>query len=123
MQESGDFDVALSKYRVAAASIPESPQLWNNIGMCNFGKKKTVAVSQQHLPLALACTSSPLPSLSPGHQLPEASSVPGSPRVGGVVQPGPSAPEYFAVCISLPLPACCLQPQAQVWAALHAPGQ
>lgn len=45
MQEHGDFDVALSKYRVAAASIPESPQLWNNIGMCNFGKKKFVAVS------------------------------------------------------------------------------
>lgn len=45
MQEHADFDVALSKYRVAAASIPESPQLWNNIGMCNFGKKKFVAVS------------------------------------------------------------------------------
>lgn len=45
MQEHGDFDVALSKYRVAATSLPESPQLWNNIGMCNFGKKKFVAVS------------------------------------------------------------------------------
>ena len=45
IQEHGDFDVALSKYRVAATSIPESPQLWNNIGMCFFGKKKFVAVS------------------------------------------------------------------------------
>ena len=45
MQEHGDFDVALSKYRVAANTIPESPHLWNNIGMCNFGKKKFVAVS------------------------------------------------------------------------------
>ena len=45
IQDHGDFDVALSKYRVAAASSPESPQLWNNIGMCFFGKKKFVAVS------------------------------------------------------------------------------
>ncbi len=45
MQEHGDFDVALSKYRVAASTMPESPYLWNNIAMCNFGKKKFVAVS------------------------------------------------------------------------------
>jgi Bardet-Biedl syndrome 4 protein len=43
IQEHGDFDVALSKYRVAAAASPESPQLWNNIGMCLFGKEKHVA--------------------------------------------------------------------------------
>lgn len=45
MQHHGDFDVALTKYRVAAAETPESPPLWNNIGMCFFGKKKYVAVS------------------------------------------------------------------------------
>ena len=45
MQEYGDHDVALSKYRIAAVNTPESPQLWNNIGMCFFGKKKFVAVS------------------------------------------------------------------------------
>ena len=45
IQDHGDFDVALSKYRVAATSSPECPQLWNNIGMCFFGKKKFVAVS------------------------------------------------------------------------------
>jgi len=45
MQEHGDYDVALSKYRVAAQSLPESPQLWNNIGMCNFSKKRYIAVS------------------------------------------------------------------------------
>lgn len=45
MQEHGDYEVALSKYRVAAASLSESPELWNNIGMCNFGRKKFVAVS------------------------------------------------------------------------------
>ena len=46
MQEHGDFDVALSKYRVASQKLPESPQLWNNIGMCNFGRKRYVAVSE-----------------------------------------------------------------------------
>ncbi|XP_061404733.1 Bardet-Biedl syndrome 4 protein [Lethenteron reissneri] len=43
MQTHGDFDVALTKYRVAAHSAPESPPLWNNIAMCFFGKKKYVA--------------------------------------------------------------------------------
>ncbi|XP_028679264.2 Bardet-Biedl syndrome 4 protein isoform X1 [Erpetoichthys calabaricus] len=43
MQTHGDFDVAMTKYRVAAYSVPESPPLWNNIGMCFFGKKKYVA--------------------------------------------------------------------------------
>ena len=46
IQEHGDYDVALSKYRVAAMSSPECPQLWNNLGMCFFGKKKFVAVSE-----------------------------------------------------------------------------
>lgn len=45
MQTHGDFDVAMNKYRVAACVVPESPPLWNNIGMCFFGKKKNVAVS------------------------------------------------------------------------------
>ncbi|MGH0115363.1 UNVERIFIED_CONTAM: hypothetical protein FKN15_006791 [Acipenser sinensis] len=44
MQTHGDFDVAMNKYRVAACAIPESPPLWNNIGMCFFGKKKYVAL-------------------------------------------------------------------------------
>ncbi|TRY95998.1 hypothetical protein DNTS_002159 [Danionella cerebrum] len=39
----GDYDVAMNKYRVAAYAVPESPPLWNNIGMCFFGKKKYVA--------------------------------------------------------------------------------
>ncbi|XP_053320997.1 Bardet-Biedl syndrome 4 protein [Spea bombifrons] len=43
MQSHGDYDVALSKYRVAASTVPESSPLWNNIGMCFFGKKKYVA--------------------------------------------------------------------------------
>lgn len=45
MQAHNDFDVALMKYRIAASVEPESPPLWNNIGMCFFGKKKFVAVS------------------------------------------------------------------------------
>ncbi len=55
MQTHGDYDVAMNKYRVAAYSVPESPPLWNNIGMCFFGKKKYVAVSyrlsREHLVL------------------------------------------------------------------------
>ncbi|GFO42972.1 Bardet-Biedl syndrome 4 protein-like, partial [Plakobranchus ocellatus] len=43
MQSHSDFDVAITKYRIAAANTPESPPLWNNIGMCFFGKKKYVA--------------------------------------------------------------------------------
>nr|CAB3225158.1 Bardet-Biedl syndrome 4 protein [Phallusia mammillata] len=43
MQKHGDFDVALTKYRVAAQRVPESSSLWNNIAMCFFGKKKNVA--------------------------------------------------------------------------------
>lgn len=43
IQDESDFDVALTKYRVAVTTMPESPQIWNNIGMCFFGKKKYVA--------------------------------------------------------------------------------
>ena len=42
-QVSHDWDAALSKYKTATVLTPESPQLWNNIGMCFFGKKKYVA--------------------------------------------------------------------------------
>lgn len=45
MQAHGDFDVALTKYRIAAQETPESAPLWNNVAMCFFGKKKFVAVS------------------------------------------------------------------------------
>ena len=48
IQEHRDYDMALSKYRVAAAATPESAQLWNNIGMCLFSKGKHVAVSAPH---------------------------------------------------------------------------
>eukprot|EP01052_Picozoa_sp_SAG31_P040657 SAG31_NODE_5941_length_2247_cov_1.585661_3_plen_191_part_00 len=37
------MDVALIKYRVAAIQTPNSAQLWNNIGMCFFGKQRYVA--------------------------------------------------------------------------------
>jgi Bardet-Biedl syndrome 4 protein len=43
IQESQDMDVALVKYRVASLETPNSAQLWNNIGMCFFGKGKYVA--------------------------------------------------------------------------------
>jgi len=47
IQDNKDDDVALVKYRVAVTQTPNSAQLWNNIGMCFFGKGKLVA--------ALAC--------------------------------------------------------------------
>lgn len=43
IQDHGDMDVALVKYRVAAVATPDSAQLWNNIGMCFFGKERFVA--------------------------------------------------------------------------------
>mmetsp|Transcript_1242 Transcript_1242/g.4160 ORF Transcript_1242/g.4160 Transcript_1242/m.4160 type:complete len:417 (-) Transcript_1242:254-1504(-) len=43
LQQCDDFDVALRKYRVLAATSPESPELWNNVGMCFFGQGKLVA--------------------------------------------------------------------------------
>ena len=45
MQEHGDYDVALSKYKIAVEEKPESPQLWNNIAMCFFSKAKYIPVS------------------------------------------------------------------------------
>ncbi|KAJ8673503.1 hypothetical protein QAD02_004765 [Eretmocerus hayati] len=43
MQSSGEFDVAFSKYRSAAQSMPESWSIWNNVGMCLYGKQKYVS--------------------------------------------------------------------------------
>eukprot|EP00823_Brevimastigomonas_motovehiculus_P007131 TRINITY_DN6147_c0_g1_i1.p1 TRINITY_DN6147_c0_g1~~TRINITY_DN6147_c0_g1_i1.p1 ORF type:complete len:482 (-),score=97.88 TRINITY_DN6147_c0_g1_i1:103-1548(-) len=43
MQDHNDMEVALSKYRIAAVQTPNSAQLWNNIGMCFFGKQKYLA--------------------------------------------------------------------------------
>ena len=43
IQDHNDMDVALVKYRVAAVATPNSAQLWNNIGMCFFGKERLVA--------------------------------------------------------------------------------
>lgn len=37
------YDEAIIKYRVNAVKTPHSSQVWNNIGMCFFGKQKYVA--------------------------------------------------------------------------------
>ncbi|KAF5272417.1 hypothetical protein FQA39_LY07885 [Lamprigera yunnana] len=42
-QAHEEYDVALSKYKVAVQIDPESVALWNNIGMCFFAKQKYVA--------------------------------------------------------------------------------
>ena len=43
IQDKSDHDAALLKYRIAAVHNPDSSELWNNIGMCFFGKQKFVA--------------------------------------------------------------------------------
>jgi Bardet-Biedl syndrome 4 protein len=43
IQDHNDTDMALLKYRVAAVQTPYNAQLWSNIGMCFFSKKKLVA--------------------------------------------------------------------------------
>ncbi|EER19326.1 bardet-biedl syndrome 4, bbs4, putative [Perkinsus marinus ATCC 50983] len=51
IQDHGDVDVALVKYRVAAVEIPSSAELWNNVGMCFFGTFE----EKQKLVAAIAC--------------------------------------------------------------------
>ncbi|KAL0235384.1 hypothetical protein GEMRC1_001966 [Eukaryota sp. GEM-RC1] len=43
IQDNADNDVALTKYRLAVKKIPTSAQLWNNIGMCFFGRSDYLA--------------------------------------------------------------------------------
>ena len=43
IQDHGDFEVALTKYRISAIKTPNSAELWNNIGICFFDKEKYVA--------------------------------------------------------------------------------
>jgi Bardet-Biedl syndrome 4 protein len=47
IQDNQDMDVALNKYRIATLQTPNSAQLWNNIGMCFFGKGKHVAAGER----------------------------------------------------------------------------
>jgi Bardet-Biedl syndrome 4 protein len=37
MQDRSEYDAALLRYRIMAKNNPNSPHLWNNIGMCFFG--------------------------------------------------------------------------------------
>ena len=50
MQKHGDYEVALRKYRMSLATVPESPFLWNNIAMGYYSKKKFMAVSHSFIP-------------------------------------------------------------------------
>lgn len=43
IQDRSDHDAALLKYRIVAVHNPNSAPLWNNIGMCFFGKSKYIA--------------------------------------------------------------------------------
>lgn len=40
IQKAQDNDVALVKYRIAAVKTPNNARLWNNIGLCFYGRTK-----------------------------------------------------------------------------------
>lgn len=42
-QGNGEFESALLKYKEASSSNPNSPLVWNNLGLCFFAKQKFVA--------------------------------------------------------------------------------
>lgn len=46
LQKHEEYEVALTKYKLAILSNPDSVALWNNIGTCFFAKGKYVAVSR-----------------------------------------------------------------------------
>ncbi|KAH1006478.1 hypothetical protein HUJ05_007210 [Dendroctonus ponderosae] len=53
-----DFEVALTKYKIAVLYEPESVALWNNIGLCFYSKQKYIAGSACiHMPdwQAISC--------------------------------------------------------------------
>jgi tetratricopeptide (TPR) repeat protein len=60
------MDVALIKYRVAAVQTPHSAQLWNNIGMCFFGKQRySPKIKPLKIPSnVVVCTLNPRPQES-----------------------------------------------------------
>eukprot|EP00039_Didymoeca_costata_P011645 m.164527 g.164527 ORF g.164527 m.164527 type:complete len:493 (-) comp15239_c0_seq1:2538-4016(-) len=43
LQKHDEYDVALVKYRLTTETAPDSHEVWNNVGMCFFGKGKLVA--------------------------------------------------------------------------------
>ncbi|CAL8072814.1 unnamed protein product [Orchesella dallaii] len=43
LQTYDDYDQALAKYKVVMQTMPDSASVWNNVGMCFFGKRKYVA--------------------------------------------------------------------------------
>ena len=43
-QEFSDFDAALKKYSNCNFQNPNSAELWNNIGMCFYGKEQHISV-------------------------------------------------------------------------------
>ena len=43
-QDKGDYDSASSKYKLASVSNPNSPLVWNNLGLCFCAKQKYIAV-------------------------------------------------------------------------------
>jgi tetratricopeptide (TPR) repeat protein len=58
------MDGALARYRTAAVLSPNSPQLWNNIGMCFFGKRVRRPAGSSGSHQLRAATSCMLPPLA-----------------------------------------------------------
>lgn len=48
LQNNYEFEGALMKYRIGVVLNPDSFELWNNIGMCFYGKNKIIAVSNKY---------------------------------------------------------------------------
>lgn len=44
-QEKGEYELAYSKYKLASKTNPNSPIVWNNLGLCFFAKKKYTAAA------------------------------------------------------------------------------
>mmetsp|Transcript_54708 Transcript_54708/g.150747 ORF Transcript_54708/g.150747 Transcript_54708/m.150747 type:complete len:413 (-) Transcript_54708:406-1644(-) len=134
IQDNQEMDTALIKYRVAAVQTPNSAQLWNNIGMCFFGKGVRKVVT--HVACVLA---QPRESQEPtyfsyppptrlrvsfphgGSLLFEARPLFGSFRVDHMLQPWASAPEHRPVCLGVPLFQRIDQPQIGLPCELHVP--
>ena len=120
IQDHSDMDVALIKYRVAAVQTPNSAQLWNNVGMCFFGKGRHVA--------AIACLKKAL-YLDPFEWIvsynlglvhlttvhPHAPPPPAIKLTRAV-----SALGAATVRVGVPLPLCVHQPKAGLCVVVHA---
>lgn len=48
LQSKNDVDGALNKYKLIDAESQKGAEIWNNVGLCFYKKKKFIAVFIQH---------------------------------------------------------------------------